>query len=100
MPSPLTDDAFLAAALIADLETVERILTDFFGRVTPADWERPTEKSGRGWTLRQTLAHVSAVAEVYYQAMDDTLHGIQFSMPGVASYKDLAAFNAREIARR
>src|SRR5438128_1178217 len=100
MPAALSDDAFSAATLYIDLEAVAGILADFFAQVTPADWNRPTDRSAGGWTLQQTLAHVTSIAERFYEAMDATLTGAEPIDLGFTSYKGLAAFNERETARR
>src|SRR5437879_10481766 len=89
-----------ADILAADLDQLRDLLSSFFANVSAADPDHPTERSGRGWTLHQTLAHVAAIAEVFYKALDDTLNGVAFSSAGLDKRVDLSAVNQREIAAR
>ena len=93
-------DAYEAGCLAADLAAQRRILLDFFAKVQPADWSRLTEKRASAWTLRQTLAHVAAVAEGYQLVFDAALAGRPMGYPGMASRADLTRVNAAEIAAR
>ncbi|MCP5014217.1 MAG: maleylpyruvate isomerase family protein [Ketobacter sp.] len=91
---------FTPETLAGDLAQLQSILIDFFDGVSSADWDRPTERQGTGWTLRQTLAHVTAVAEVFQKALEDTLAGIPHVYPGLTSRADLPAVLERDIAAR
>jgi len=86
--------------LTDDLIALREIFAQFFAALDRANPNQPTERGGKGWTLHETLAHVSAVTELYYQAIDDTLNGRAFSYPGLEKRTDLRAVNAREIRAR
>jgi hypothetical protein len=95
-----TESAFLAPSLIADLTELQQILPRFFAPLSTANPQQGTERGGSGWTLHQTVAHVSSVAEFYYLALDDTLNGKTFVYPGLEKRTDLRPMNDRAIAER
>ena len=92
--------AFEPAVLADDFSQVSRILADFVAARSLQDWSRKTEERPQGWTLHQTLAHLTATAQAIYQAIDDTLDSRTVSFPGITRRAELAAYNARAIAAR
>jgi Mycothiol maleylpyruvate isomerase N-terminal domain len=93
--------AYAPDALVRDCAQLARILTDFFGALSSGAWDRPTERKPGAWTLRETLAHVTAAASALYEpAMNAALLQQPFNVPGLASQADLFAYNTREIATR
>lgn len=93
-------NAFDAQALATDLEEVKRIFATFFAARSPADWQRPTEPKGRGWTLGETIAHVDALGQAYQQAVEAALAGRPWHLPGVCRRTDFTAWNQRQLAAR
>lgn len=93
-------NAFDAKVLATDLAEVRRIFAAFFATRPQVDWARHTEKFGQGWSLRETIAHLDAVAQVYQQAITTTLAGQPCRIPGMIKRTDLPAWNQREIEAR
>lgn len=100
MPTPDPSGAFAPVTLADDLSQLRAVFARFFAAVQPSDWDRPTERRPGGWTLRETLAHVTAVAEAFDDAFDTTLAGQPPVVPGLATRTDLAAYNRRQIDAR
>lgn len=92
--------SFSSEQLAQDMRQLQAILADFFKSVSVADWDRHTERNNSGWTLHQVLAHISVVAEVWHQAVEDTLAGLPVTYAGLTQRSDLPHFNQREIAAR
>jgi len=72
-----------------------RHLEDVLDRLSPADWERPTQYLG--WSARDVLAHMTSAMPVNFrQVLDRALAG----NPGAPPEFDTFTRNAREVARR
>ncbi|HKY54253.1 MAG TPA: hypothetical protein VJM08_08115 [Anaerolineales bacterium] len=93
-------NAFDPYVLAADLLEVKRIYAAFFAARSPADWLRHTESHARGWTLRETIAHLDSVGQAYLQAAEATLMGQPCHIPGMLQRTELPAWNQREIEVR
>jgi hypothetical protein len=93
-------NAFDPQVLAADLLEVKRIYAAFFAARSPADWPRHTEPHARGWTLRETIAHLDSVGQAYLQAAEATLAGQPCHVPGMLQRTRLSAWNQREIEVR
>jgi mycothiol maleylpyruvate isomerase-like protein len=103
MTFPDTKDplaSFSGQQLAADLRELRPILMTFFAGIRPEDWGRYTEPNERGWTLRECLAHVTAIAESWQGAVRQTLAGGPVSYPGLTRRTDLPHFNQQAIAAR
>jgi hypothetical protein len=92
--------AFDPQTLAADCAQVRRVLADFCAARSPQDWSRKTGSRAKDWTLRQTLAHLVAGAELIWAATEATLQGQPAVFPGITQRSELPALNAREIAAR
>jgi hypothetical protein len=92
--------AFTAYTLAADFLELREIYAGNLERIKPADWTRRTELRPGGWSLRQSLAHVAAVAETYNAAAVAGLEGRPVTIPGFATRRDLKAVNIAELAAR
>jgi hypothetical protein len=93
--TPCTPDT-----LVQDLKQVHEILEAFFSEISASDWQRHTEPKGTGWTLFETLAHVTAAAETLQRALEDTLSGVPFAEPRLESRTDLPSVLQRQIKER
>lgn len=93
-------NAFDPQALAADLIEVKRIFAAFFADRSASDWQRYTEPYDRGWTLRETVAHLDSVGQAYLQAVESTLAGRPCHIPGLLQRTDLPIWNQREIEAR
>ncbi len=93
-------DAFDPQTLATDLIEVRRIFDRFFAARSPADWERRTERSGRGWTLRETVAHLDSIGQTYHQSIQAALAGHAYPIPGLVKRTDLPTWNQRQIEAR
>lgn len=85
--------------LAADLLAVRGMFATFFAARSPADWHRPTEPAGRGWTLGETVAHLDAVGQAYLQTVEAALAGRPYAL-GLRERTDLPTWNQREIQAR
>lgn len=93
--------AFAPMTMAADARRLQQVLAGFFAGVpSDVDWNHPTERQGTGWTLYQTLAHVTAVAEAFQWVIDETLAGRHATMTGFTSRTDLPTYNERQIIAR
>jgi len=93
-------NAFDPQVLAADLLEVRRIYAAFFAARAPADWSRHTEPHARGWTLRETIAHLDSVGQAYLQAAEAIMAGQPCPIPGMLQRTDLPDWNQREIEVR
>lgn len=101
--SPLPEDrigAFTAVSLAADMLELREIYSGYFERVKEEAWERQTERRPTGWTMRQTIAHLGAVAYAYRQSVLAGLAGLPVELPGLNERSDLSAANAVAIEAR
>lgn len=86
--------------LAADIVEVKQIYARFFAARSPADWQRHTEPHDRGWTLRETVAHLDAVGRAYFQAAEAKLAGQPCHIPGLLQRTDLPGWNQHQIEER
>src|ERR671925_1672961 len=93
-------NAFDPQVLAADLLEVKRIYAAFFAARSLADWARHTEPHAKGWTLRETVAHLDSVGQAYLEAAEATLAGKPCHIPGILQRTELPAWNQREIEMR
>lgn len=93
-------DTLPADTLASDFAAVMRTMEDFFARISSGDWGRLTDPKPGGWTLHQTLAHVTIVAELYHQGIVDSLNRRPLSYPDAPDRESLTRFNYRQIALR
>jgi hypothetical protein len=93
-------ESFDPQVLAADLLEVKRIYTTFFAARSPSDWLRHTEPHARGWTLRETIAHLDSIGQAYLRAAESTLTGQPYHIPGLLQRTELSAWNQREIEVR
>lgn len=92
--------AFTSYTLAADFLELREIYTGTLERIEPAAWSRRTERRPAAWTLRQTLAHVTAVAETYNAAITAGLEGRPVEIPGFSTRRDLKSANMAALAAR
>lgn len=83
-----------------DLREMHDVAEAFFSTIKPTDWDKHTEAHESGWTLRQTLAHVTAIAETWQEAIHCALISQPIAYPGLAQRTDLAAYNQQCIEAR
>jgi hypothetical protein len=93
-------NAFASYTLAADLLELRQIFSDFFAAAQPADWERRTERRASAWTLRETVAHLDAVAQAYLHCARAAQQGTPAVIPGITRRAQLAAWNRASIAAR
>ncbi|EFH87779.1 maleylpyruvate isomerase N-terminal domain-containing protein [Ktedonobacter racemifer] len=100
-PSPLlSTPAFAPEHLVGDLEQLALILTQSLDAIPTKSWTRPTEKHGAGWTMHETLAHVTTTAELYLQTIEKALTGERFARVNVTRRYELPALQKEDIATR
>ncbi len=100
MPHQPDSDTFSAPQLAADVRDLRRIVAAFFTTIRAEDWQRHTEPDEKGWTLRECLAHVTSVAEAWYQAVEQTLATQPVSYLGLTQRTDLPSANQQAIQTR
>jgi uncharacterized damage-inducible protein DinB len=91
--------------IVKDYEYMQHILTKFCEAALTAKpsnkWHNHVRsKERKEWTFHQTLAHVTAAAEIYLQALEAVFDETTFVYPGMQKRIDLATLNDREIAAR
>lgn len=91
-------EAFGQADLVADLAQIRRIMQAFFVACSQQEWAQLTEPGG--WTLRQLLAHLDAVAAAYQTLLEAAYHDEPVSLPGLQQRTDLPAWNEQTIGQR
>ena len=92
--------AFDPAVMMADLAIIRGLVRSFFSLIQAEDWERPTENSPNGWTLKEAFCHVVAVAELINQALEGVISEVGEQTSPVKSRYELADFNQKHIALR
>lgn len=95
MPSVISNTAKQSAADIRDFREVFAE----FAREIPADaWEQPTGSRNKDWTLRQTMAHLVAIAQAFNRAAQAAVTQMPLLTPGIEKRGDLRAWNRSQIA--
>jgi len=92
--------SFTAYTLAADFLELRQIYAGTFERTKEEDWGKKTERRSEGWTRRQALAHVEAVALTYNAAISAGLEGRALTIPGFTQRTDLKAANRAALAAR
>lgn len=92
--------AYTPYTLAGDLLELRELFSGTFERISEADWERRSDRRNQGWTRRETLAHVEAVADAFYQAIQAGLAGTPLEFPGFQARADLRAVNQAAIEAR
>lgn len=92
--------AFTSYTLAADFLELREIYAGTFERMKEEEWGRRTERRPEGWTRRQALAHVDAVAHTYNRAIEAGLEGRPVEVAGMAQRSDLKAANQAAIEAR
>lgn len=92
--------AFTSYTIAADFLELREIFAGTFERMKEEDWARRSERRAEGWTRRQALAHVEAVALTYNQAITAAVEGRPIEIPGLVERADLKAFNQAAIEDR
>lgn len=93
--------AFTPYTLAADFLELREILAGSLERVRPEGWsKRTTDRRPKGWTLRQTLAHLDAVAQLYNHVITTGLAGEPVAIPGFTRREDLKVVNEAAMAAR
>jgi hypothetical protein len=87
--------------LIADLHTLEGMLTSFLQAIKPDAWQQRERRTQTDeWTLYETVAHLAAAAEFYLSALQHTLRNEVLVIQGFQQRRDLPAYNQQEIMLR
>lgn len=92
--------AFTSYTLAADFLELREIYTGTFERLKEEEWGRRTERRPEGWTRRQALAHVDAVAHTYNRAIEAGLEGRPVEIAGLTERSELKAANQAAIEAR
>lgn len=92
--------AFVSYTIAADFLELRELFAGSFERMRDEDWLRRSDRRPGGWTLRQALAHVDAVAEVYNSAIGAGLAGRPVRVPGLERRGDLKVVNRDAMAAR
>jgi hypothetical protein len=85
---------------LADFAELRGILQDYFAGLSPEDWHLRTGDRDKDWTVRQTLAHLVAIAELLNRAVEAALQDKDLAIEGVHKRQDLRAWNEQQIAMR
>lgn len=92
--------AYTPYTLAGDLLELREIFAGTLERISEADWDRRTDRRSQGWTRRESLAHVEAVADAFYQAIQAGIAGRVPEFPGFHARADLRAVNQAAIEAR
>jgi hypothetical protein len=92
--------AFTSYTLAADFLELREIYAGGFERMKEEEWARRTDRRPGGWTMRQALAHVEAVAQLYNTVITAAQEGAPVQVPGLERREDLAAVNRAALEAR
>lgn len=92
--------AYTSYTLATDFLELREIYAGGFERMKEEDWARRTDRRPGGWTMRQALAHVDAVARLYNDSIAADLAGNPVVVPGLERREDLKAANQAAIEAR
>ncbi len=92
--------AFSSQQLAQNMGELRSVAAHFFDSIRVEDWDRHTEPNQSGWTLRETLAHVTAIAEGWHASVCNTLDARPVSYDGLIIRTDLRHFNEKSILDR
>jgi hypothetical protein len=96
----MTLNPYDPSTLASDLARVQQIYTNFFSKVTPADWDRPARGGNHEWNLHETVAHLSGLTAVGQRGIEAALRSEVFSVPGLTNRFEFNQFNRQEIDKR
>ena len=94
------NDAFVADALVRDLTRVREIYSDFFSRLTAADWRYPDQNGDEEWNLREVVAHLGALTQLGQDSIKAALRGQTIAFPGLPNRFRFSHFNRQQIDER
>ncbi len=94
----MSDNAFAQRVLAVDLADIRRVFGKFFAERKNGDWHQETEPGG--WTLRQTAAHLDAVATSYLHFIQAGIDDTPSSTSSLQKRTDLPGWNESQIAKR
>ncbi len=100
-----SEDEACIAVIVKDYKYMQHVLAEFCAtilssKITDGRQDHARRGERKEWTFNQILAHVTAAAEIYQQALEATLTGAPFVYSGMQKRADLAALNDHEIAER
>lgn len=82
----------------ADLRDFRAIFADYASDVPPDAWDVQTGSRDKDWTLRQTMAHLVAIAQAFNRAAQAAVTQMPLLTPGMEKRDDLRAWNRTQIA--
>jgi hypothetical protein len=85
------DKTFNPATMANDLSEVHRIYADFFAELGSAEWEKPSSRGPKEWSLRETIAHLCALNGAGLESIKYRLQDKPYAFEGL---DDRYAFNA------
>src|SRR5262245_15830508 len=86
--------------LSQDLLELRTVAAGFFSTISAEDWHRHTEPHETGWTLHQTPAHITGLAEGWYEAVNCALVSQPVIFPGLSRRADLPDYIQQAIVAR
>lgn len=93
-------NAFESHTLAADLIELRQTFAALFAAAHPQDWQRRTEPGTNAWSMRETVAHLDAVAQAYLACARAALAGVPATLPGITRRHELGTWNQASIAAR
>lgn len=82
-----------------DLYEFKLYIADVLKRTPDTAWSHRTGNREKDWTVKETLAHMVSISEVFQIAVHSALTETSLEIAGVSKRDDLRAFNDSEIAR-
>jgi uncharacterized damage-inducible protein DinB len=96
MPSVISNAAKQSAA---DIRDFREVLAEHVRAIPDDAWELRTGTRDKDWTLRQTVAHLVAIAQAFNQAAQAAVTEMPLLTPGIEKRDDLRAWNRSQIAQ-
>jgi hypothetical protein len=94
------DAVYDPAILEGDLREVRRIYAEFLARSPEGAWDKPPPRGAEGWTLHETIAHLSALNGAGLESLESTLRGEHYTFVGLDTRYLFKAYNRAGIDRR
>src|SRR5512140_2332762 len=91
------DTTFDPQTLAFDLAEVNRIYARFFAGLDETSWDKPVKGGVNGWTLHETIAHLTAFHGAGLESMQHALRGEPYSFVGFENRYKLNAYNRQGI---